>query len=814
MTLSLQWLNDYLVTDLNPDQIAEALTSIGLEVEKIESHESMPGGLKGVIAGKVLTCEKHPDADRLKVTTVDIGGDKPSSIVCGGPNVAAGQTVWVAVPGTTLYDKDGKPRAINTSKIRGALSEGMICAEDELGLGESHEGVLVLSDDVKIGTMASDYYHVTSDTILEIGLTPNRSDATSVIGVAEDLAAYLTLQNDEEYKVQWPPIPEIKKAVNPQSFKVNIRNTEACPRYSGILISDITICPSPDWMQKHLQSIGVKSINNVVDITNFILHEIGQPLHAFDADKIAGREIIVETKKAGTPFLALDGVTYKLSEEDLMICDGEGNPMCIGGVYGGLNSGVSNTTKTIFLEAAHFNAGSVRRSSMRHNLRTEAAKRFEKGSDPNITVKALARAADLLSQFASGKVASELFDIYPKPISPVRIKLNLQKINETAGVQFSIQQIERILNALHIEIIEKSADHLVVTVPTNKADVLREIDVIEEILRIYGYINIPLPGKMNTSVAMESRFALHRMRRLIGQLLSSKGFLECMNMSLTSPAYYKGLDAPDANSWVTIHNTSNESLDLLRPEMIIPTLETIRRNVNRKQDDLRLYEFGKSYHQHQGLPSETEHLVISLVGQQQPVHWQNKNTNAVDFFSLKSEVHALLSRLGISDWTIRKIENESGIEYGLEYLTNNRPIVRFGKVSSVWCDKMDIKQNVFLAEFIFETLVQKASGYSAIYVELNKFPQVQRDLAIVIDDSTSFEDIRKVALKAGGEWLTNLQVFDIYSNADQLGTGRMSVALRFTIENRDATLTDKDLDQWFGKMQRALTSALKAEIRK
>ncbi|MFZ1678944.1 MAG: phenylalanine--tRNA ligase subunit beta, partial [Saprospiraceae bacterium] len=754
MTLSLQWLNDYLKTDLNPDQIAEALTSIGLEVEKIESHESIPGGLKGVIAGKVLTCEKHPDADRLKVTTVDIGGDKPSSIVCGGPNVAAGQTVWVAVPGTTLYDKDGKPRAINTSKIRGALSEGMICAEDELGLGESHEGVLVLSDDVKIGTLASDYYHVTSDTILEIGLTPNRSDATSVLGVAEDLAAYLTLQNAVEYKVQWPLIPEIKKAVNPQAFKVNIRNAEACPRYSGILISDITIGPSPEWMQKHLQSIGVKSINNVVDITNFILHEIGQPLHAFDADKVAGREIIVETKKAGTPFLALDGMTYKLSEEDLMICDGEGNPMCIGGVYGGLNSGVSETTKTIFLEAAHFNAGSVRRSSMRHNLRTEAAKRFEKGSDPNITTKALARAADLLSQFADGKVASELFDIYPKPISPVRIKLNLQKINETAGVKFTILQIERILNALHMEIMEKSDDHLVVTVPTNKADVLREIDVIEEILRIYGYINIPLPGKMNTSVAMESRFALHRMRRLIGQLLSSKGFVECMNMSLTSPAYYKGLDAPDASTWVTIHNTSNESLNLLRPEMIIPTLETVRRNVNRKQDDLRLYEFGKSYHQHDGQPSEIEHLVISLVGQQQPVHWQSKNANAVDFFSIKSEVHALLSRLGVSNWSVRKIENESGIEYGLAYEANNKPLVRFGKVSSSWCDRMDIKQPVFLAEFMFESLIQKASEYTAIYVELNKFPQVQRDLAIVIDDSTSFEDIQKVALKAGGEWLT------------------------------------------------------------
>ncbi|MEP6795483.1 MAG: phenylalanine--tRNA ligase subunit beta [Saprospiraceae bacterium] len=814
MTLSLQWLNDYLKTNLNPDQIAEALTSIGLEVEKIESFESLPGGLKGVIAGKVLTCEKHPDADRLKVTTVDIGGDRPSSIVCGGPNVAAGQTVWVAIPGTTLYDKDGKPRAINTSKIRGALSEGMICAEDELGLGESHEGVLVLPDDVKIGTLASDYYHLTSDTILEIGLTPNRSDATSVLGVAEDLAAYLTLQNNVEYKVQWPSIPEIKKSANPQTFKVNIRNAEACPRYSGLLISDIRIGPSPDWMQKHLQSIGIRSINNVVDITNFILHEIGQPLHAFDADKIAGREIIVETKKAGTPFLALDGVTYKLSEEDLMICDGVGNPMCIGGVYGGLDSGVSNTTKTIFLEAAHFNAGSVRRSSMRHNMRTEAARRFEKGSDPNVTVKALTRAADLLSQFASGKVVSELFDIYPKPISPVRIKLNLKKINKTAGVAFTMPQVVRILQVLHMEIIEKSDEHLVVTIPTNKADVLREIDVIEEILRIYGYINIPLPGKMNTSVAMESRFALHRMRRLIGQLLSSKGFLECMNMSLTSPAYYKGLDASDAASWVTIHNTSNESLNLLRPEMIIPTLETIRRNVNRKQDDLRLYEFGKSYHQYDGQPSETEHLVISLVGQQQPVHWQSGNTKSVDFFTIKSEVHSLFARLGISDWTTRKVENESGLEYGLEYSEGEKVLARFGKVASSLCDRFDIKQSVFLADVMFESTIKKASEFTAIYKELNRFPLVQRDLAVVINESTSYDEIKAVAIKAGGEWLTNINVFEIYTNSDKLGAGKMSVGLRFTVENKDATLSDRDLDQWFSRMQKAFIVGIKAEIRK
>jgi len=814
MTLSLQWLNDYLKTNLEPLQLAEALTSIGLEVEKIESWESTRGGMKGVIAGKVLTCAKHPDADRLSVTTVDVGAAHPSSIVCGGPNVAAGQTVWVVLPGTTLYDKEGKPWTINVSKIRGALSEGMICAEDELGLGESHEGVMVLPDDVKVGTKASDYYHVTSDTIFEIGLTPNRSDATAILGVAEDLAAYLIIQGGAEYKVLWPPIPEISKASNPQSFNVDVRNSEACPRYSGILISDIAVGPSPDWMQKRLQSIGVKTINNVVDITNFILHEMGQPLHAFDADKIKGRQIIVETKKADTLFLALDGQTYNLSEEDLMICDGEGHPMCIGGVYGGLNSGVSDATLTIFLEAAHFNAGWVRRSSMRHQLRTEAARRFEKGSDPNITTKALARAVDLLSSLAGGKVVSDIFDLYPKKILPPRVTLNLKNLSAKTGVDFSLQEVERILNALHMEIIEKSSDHFVVNVPTNKADVLREIDVIEEILRIYGFANVPLPGRMNTSVAIEARYAHHRMRRLISQFLSSRGFLECMNMSLTQPFYYKGTDAADPNQWITIHNTSNESLNLLRPEMIIPTLETIKRNVNRKQEDLRLFEFGKSYLQVNGNPVEAEHLCITMVGQQQPVHWQNGNSKVVDFFSMKSEVHALLSRTGMQDWKTMKCEHESGLEYGLVYSTDTGILVRFGRVASAWCDRFEIRQPVFIADFIFEPLIHEAAFFSVVYEELNRFPPVQRDLAIVIDEGTSFEAINEVVIKTGGEWLTNLQVFDIYVNHEQIGQGKMSMALRFTIENKDATLTDKDLDQWFGRMQKALVTTLKAEIRK
>lgn len=814
MTISLLWLNDYLKLNMTSEQISEALTSLGLEVEHVEQWESIRGGLKGVVAGKVLTCVKHPDADRLSVTTVDTGGPQPSTIVCGASNIAAGQTVWVALPGTDLYDAEGKSWTIKVSKIRGQVSEGMICAEDELGLGSSHEGIMVLPADVSVGTLASAYYQVATDTLFEIGLTPNRSDATSVIGVAADLAAYLSVQADVYQPVILPEIPEVKKPTVIKPFKVTVRNTLACPRYSGVLISGITIGPSPDFIRRRLQAIGVKTINNVVDITNFILHEMGQPLHAFDADKITGNEIIVDTKPGGTAFLALDNLMYKLHEEDLMICDGEGYPMCIGGVYGGLHSGVSDGTTNIFLEAAHFNAGFVRRTSMRHNLRTEAAKRFEKGSDPNITVQALARAVDLICRYAGGHVASEVFDIYPAPIQPATIKLSLTTLNAKTGVSFTAAQVEKILEALNMTYAAEGNNHWTVQVPTNKADVLREIDVIEEILRVYGFTNIPLPQRMHTSVAIEPRYNLHKVRRLIGQYLAAKGYTEAMNLSLTQPQHYKNINWSDNTSWVTIHNTSNESLNLLRPEMLIPTLETIRRNVSRKQEDLRLFEFGKSYAQHHGEPQEQEHLVLTLSGQWVPSSWHSGAARSMDFFILKTEVHALLNRLGIKKWDARELKSAEGFIYGLEYRLGDLKVVRFGKIEPALCSGFDIRQDVFCADFLLETLIHLAERSITLYEELNRFPAVIRDLAIVVDDTITFESIREVIVKASGPLLTNLEVFDIYRNADHVGKGKMSVALRFTIENKEATLTDKEIDQWFVKVQRSLESALSAEIRR
>ncbi len=814
MTISLLWLNDYLKLALSPEEISEALTSVGLEVEGMETRESIRGGLTGVVAGKVKTCDRHPDADRLSVTTVDVGNEQLHHIVCGASNIAAGQTVWVALPGTELYDAAGKPWTIKVSKIRGQVSEGMICAEDELGLGTNHDGIMILPDTLVAGTKASEYYQVTTDTLFEIGLTPNRSDATSILGVAQDLAAYLSIQQNIFHPVNWPAIQDIRKPASASAFKVVVHNTTACPRYSGILLKNITIGPAPAWMQQRLQAIGIKTINNVVDITNFVLHEMGQPLHAFDADQIGGQQIIVETKPAGTPFLALDNNTYTLDAEDLMICDGQGHPMCIGGVYGGMNSGVKDGTRNVFLEAAHFNPGWIRRTSMRHNLRTEAAKRFEKGSDPNITLKALARAVDLLTQYAGAEVASEVFDLYSKPIYPVRVALRLSALSLKTGVSFQPGEVEKILEALQMPFERAAPDAWIVSVPTNKADVLREVDVIEEILRIYGYIRVPLPLKMQTSVAIDARDNPHKFRKLLSGYLASSGFLECMNMSLTQPGYYKGLNWVDEREWVTIYNTSNESLNLLRPEMIIPTLETIRRNVSRKQDNLRLFEFGKSYWQHNELPSEAEHLVITMTGNEIPASWNTGAPRAMDYFSIKAAVQALLLRLGIRPDRMQAISPGLGYAFGLEYYAGDLCIGRMGCVDAGLADRFDIRQPVYIADLDFEKLIHLSTHHQVIYDELNRFPAVLRDLAVVLDQRITFDRVEEVVYSAGGPWLTQLEVFDIYKNPEHVGEGKMSMAMRFTLENKEATLTDKEIDQWFGKVQKALEKELGAVVRK
>lgn len=814
MTLSLRWLQDYLQLPVSPEKLSDILTSLGLEVEKMYAWESVKGGLKGIVAGKVLTCIKHPNADKLSLTTVDTGDGTIKNIVCGASNIEAGQTVWVALPDTTLYTQTGDSFVIKVSKIRGEVSEGMICAEDEIGLGESHDGIMVLPDTISPGTKAAEYYAINEDILYEIGLTPNRADATSVLGVAEDIAAYLGVREETFYPVNWPPLPELKGHSDNSGFVIELEDQKRCPRYSGILLDNIVVGPSPAWIQSRLQSIGVKSINNVVDVTNFVLHEMGQPLHAFDADKIEGNKIIVKTLPEGTAFITLDGNEIKLSSEDLMICDGGEKPMCIGGVYGGLNSGVTANTKRIFLEAAYFDAVSIRRSSFKHNLRTEAAKRFEKGGDPELVIKALMRAADLLASVAGARVASSTFDLYPVKIEPARVKLDLQNVRNRTGVPFTSKEISLLLESLRMEFTQSGDDKWEVIIPTNKPDVTREVDVIEEILRVYGFDRIPAPDTMPATIAIESKFAPHRIRKLIGHHLAALGYVEAMNLSLTQPGYYEKTNFTDPSQWVTIHNTSNESLNLMRPDMVIPTLETVRRNVFRKQEDLRMFEFGKVYFQNDGMPGEKEYLVITLTGKPNNENWISGNPANADYFGVKAVVENLLNRLGITSGESVMIDNDPVFDFGMNLKLGDMAICSLGKIASTLTSSFDLKQDVYTALFPFEILVNLTARNQMIVKEVNKYPSVIRDLALVIEENVAFSKLEEIATSSGGNWLSDIEVFDVYRHDDHVGKNKKSVALRFTLDNTERPLTDKDIEDWFSGIQRSLVKETGGEIRR
>lgn len=814
MTLSLRWLQDYLHIPVSPEELASILTSLGLEVEKQMTWESIPGGLKGIVAGKVLTCVKHPNADKLSITTVDVGDGEIRNIVCGASNVGAGQTVWVALPGTTLYTKTGESFTIKISKIRGEESQGMICAEDEIGLGESHDGIMILDDYIAAGTLASDHYEVTEDIIYEIGLTPNRADATSVLGVAEDIAAYLGVRQDTYYAVNWPSIPEIEFAETLVDFKVKVEDNIKCPRYAGVLIDNVVVGPTPSWIKTRLQAIGVKSINNIVDITNFVLHEMGQPLHAFDAANIQQNTVIIKSLPEGTPFRTLDGSEIKLSGEDLMICDGNENPLCMGGVYGGLNSGVTQNTTRVFLEAAYFDAVSIRKSSFRHNLRTEAAKRFEKGGDPLIVLKALNRAVDLILTIAGGKVASQIFDEYPVPVTPRIVKVSLNSVRNKTGVPFTTKEITLLFESLRMPFEVISDNEWSVAIPTNKPDVTREVDVIEELLRVYGFDRIPAPEARPAAIAVESKFAPHRIRKIIGQHLASSGYVEAMNLSLTQPGYYDKVKVADPATFITIHNTSNESLNLMRPEMIIPTLDTVRRNVFRKQEDLRMFEFGKAYTQKDGSPSEKEYLVIAQTGKPFHENWITGNPSSADYFSLKGVVENLLLRIGVRGGNWMPFGNEPAFDFGTYYQLGDLTLATIGRIAGKLLNTFSLKQDVYVALFPVEALVNLAARNQVVVKEVNKFPSVVRDLAIVINEDVPFSRLEEIARTNGGEWLTAIDVFDIYRHDEHVGKGKKSIALRFNLDNTDRPLTDKDIEDWFGGMQRAIVRETGGEIRK
>ncbi len=815
MKVSFNWLKQYLDIDLPPDELGALLTALGLEVEGMEDVQSIPGGLKGVVIGEVVECRSHPDADHLSVTRVNIGNGDPLPIVCGAPNVAAGQKVVVATVGSTIYPVEGDPLTLKKVKLRGEVSEGMICAEDELGLGHSHDGILVLPPEAEVGMPASDYFEVETDVVYEIGLTPNRSDATNHLGVARDLAAYLRVNHDHGGAIHWPDVSAFQVENHNQTVEVEVEAPEACPRYSGLSLEGIEVKESPDWLKRRLRAIGLRPINNVVDATNFVLHELGQPLHAFDLDAIPSKEIVVKTLPSGSSFTTLDEVERTLSSEDLMICDGEENGLCIAGVFGGLGSGVTRKTTRLFLESAHFDPKWIRRTSMRYNLRTDAAKVYEKGSDPNITVYALKRAALLIQELAGGTIASDIIDRYPQPIRPAAVRVRPAQVNRLLGLELTSRELLRILEALDMEAEKQGEDELQVRVPTNKSDVTREADVIEEILRIYGYDKVPIPEKIHSAMAIAAYPEPNELRDAVSQLLISRGFLEMMGLSLSESRYY--IEGPNPgiapDDLVYINNTSNVHLDVMRPTMLITGLEAIRYNQNRQQQDLKLFEFGKTYRQAEGSISETEHLALFLTGARWRESWLFDREQAVTFYTLKAMVESVLMRLGISRFQQDVLKDER-FQYGLTYHRGPVVLAELGQVPLAISQAMDIRTSVLYADLHWENLAAAVKPDGLTFQEINRFPAVRRDLALVVDNSVKFQDIASIAKKYGKKLLKTTDLFDVYENEEQLGAGKKSYAVSFVLEHPEKTLKDKEVDKLMDQLIQAYEAQLGASIRR
>jgi len=814
MKLSRNWLSRYIDLPMSDDKLSEILTTIGLEVEGIEQIESVKGGLAGIVVGRVLTCGKHPGADKLSVTTVDLGnGDTPVQIVCGAPNVTAGINVLVATVGTTLYGEDGKAFKIKKGKIRGEASLGMICAEDELGLGQRSDGIMILPGDVPAGTLGSDFIDLDNDTVYDIGLTPNRSDATFHIGSARDVASYLTFHSGEIVDVKMPDTSAFKTENTTLEFEVEVIDKVACPRYSGITISNVKMGPSPGWMQKYLNAIDVKPINVIVDITNFVLHEMGQPLHAFDADKIPSKKIVVKKLAEGTEFKALDESTRKLNADDLMICDGNGNGLCIAGVFGGLESGVTDETANIFLESAHFNAGNIRRTSTRHLLRTDAAKVYEKGSDPNVTVAALKRAAQLMVELAGGIITSKIIDEYPTEIKPVEIHLKYQKVTDMFGVELPKDEIHSILRAMNMKMSSVGDDSIKVMVPTDKADVTRDVDLVEELMRIYGFNKIPIPTKVQSTISYKEHPDRVAVRNLLSNHLAAQGFYEMMGLSLIESKHYVHQTEIDNSEFVYINNTSNIHLDIMRPEMMRSGLLSVLHNHNRQQLDVRLFELGKSYRSVNEDFKETEYLTLFMSGKRYGESWMVNAKEPVDYFDIKRYVHSVCSRLGIQKYQVSELENDSRFQYGLSYHRGKDEIVRFGAVQGEISDKMGLKTNTYYAEFNMDMIIKTlAKGIKVI--EPSKFPNSRRDLAVVVDKSIGFADLKKMARSADKKLLKEINLFDVYIDEDRLGKAKKSYAISYMFEDATKTLKDKDVDKIMNKIMNSYEHQLSAEIRR
>jgi phenylalanyl-tRNA synthetase beta chain len=809
MTISYNWLSEYLPVAIEPEKLSKILTSIGLEVESLERYESIKGGLQGLVIGEVVSCEKHPDADKLSVTRVNIGQGEPLQIVCGAPNVAAGQKVVVATVGSTLYPSNGEPLTMRKAKIRGVESFGMICAEDEMGLGNGHEGILVLPATVKTGTPAAEYFAPYSDYIFEIGLTPNRMDAMSHLGVARDVCAWLTHHDKKEAMVKGPFKNGFKVDNQGRQFKVVLENETSCPRYAGVTIAGVTVKESPQWLKDRLLSIGLRPINNIVDITNFVLHETGQPLHAFDADKVLGDTIRVKNLPEGTPFVTLDEKERTLSADDLMICDGEDNPLCIGGVFGGLGSGVSDATTNIFLESAWFSPVSIRKSSLRHGLRTDAATRFEKGVDISQTTAVLKRAALLIQELAGGEIASDVVDIHPRPKAKTEVALKFHYLKKLSGKNYHADTVKKILQSLGFELIKEGMDELWVAVPHSKPDIALPADIVEEIMRIDGLDNVEIPSAITLSPAIETLGHETACREKTANYLVGLGFHEIFTNSITNGAYYS-----EEVLQVTVQMLNNLSaeLNVMRPSMLETGLESVAYNLNRKNSDLRFFELGKTYATSgAGQYSEANHLCLFVTGQTGADSWQGKADKA-DFFYLKGVCQRMGDLLGIP-FTGYRAASQPHLAMAVEAMHKNDHLGIIGLVDGSKLSAFDIKQPVLFADFDWDKLMRLTKKASFAYREISKYPAVTRDLAIVVDKRLAYEQVEKATAAAKVGKLTSVNLFDVFES-DKLGEGKKSMAISFTFMDEEKTLTDKEIDGMVGKIIASYEQELGAEVRK
>src|SRR6056297_3600730 len=813
MKVSYSWLSEYIdLSHWSVDRVAEMLTEIGLEVEGVEKVESIPGGLAGVVVGEVKACEAHPNADRLKVTQVDVG-EEQLQIVCGAPNVATGQQVAVATVGSRLYFSDGKELKIKKGKIRGEESVGMICAEDELGISDNHEGIMVLDAEAEVGRPLSDYYEVSTDYIIDIDLTPNRADALSHLGVAEDLAAYINTNEEQTVRVNKPkekPIPEPEESAV-LDFDIEVNIPELCPRYGGILLSGVEVGPSSRELADRLRSIGLRPVNNIVDVTQFVLHELGQPLHAFDDDQIAGHRIVVDKLQEGTLFYALDDNKIELTGEEIMICNAEKDPVCMGGVFGGRDSGVGAKTNRIFIESAYFDAQAIRKASMHHQLRTDAAKVYEKGADPNRIIEALSRAVELILTETVGTVASAVFDSQPEGIAKAEVELNYDNLEKYLGISLPAKEVKAICEELNMEIFADDSDSVRLRIPSNKPDVLREVDVIEEVIRIYGLDNIPVPDQAQLPLIASDFPGVYDYRNKISFILNGAGLHEAMSLSLVHSAIYE--DFGGTSDLILVNNSSNRQLDAMRKEMFSSLLQNFERNYNRQERHLRLFEFGRVYSlDSEGNQNESERLCLGVMGgRQRPSQFQSE-VEPMNFFDIKAMALRIMETLGLSGFQETELTDHDYLSYGLRWHRGPQILAELGKVKPGFTN-VKLDKEVFAADIHWGQCLEAVRGKTVPFSSLDKYPSVDRDLALVIDQQVTFEEIERVIYKVEKNWVREVSLFDHYTNEEQLGPNKKSYAIRIVLQSRDKTLKDKNVDQVIQKMVDMLQKKLGARLR-